>query len=76
MKFSDLLLIICGANTLKLKSLKVWHLTTFFTKYFTSVHPSIDPLSYSVPEDSLSIGNGVLNEFGGKTRSYQPMLQS
>ena len=28
------------------------------------------------PENNTSIGNGVLNIFGGKTRSYQPMLQS
>ena len=42
MKFSHLSLIICGAETLKLKSLKVRQLTTFFKTDFTSVHSSFD----------------------------------
>ena len=31
---------------------------------------------YSVPEDNPFIANGVLNVIGGKTRCYQPILQS
>ena len=37
-----------------------------------SVHCSIHPFDrpiLSVPEDSPSLGNGVLNVFGGKIRS-------
>ena len=42
-KFSDLLLIVCGAKTLKLKSLKVQHLATFFRKYFMPVQSKMEP---------------------------------
>ena len=58
-------------ETLKLKSL-----TTFLSG---PVHSSIDPFDRPIAfqlEDNPSKGNRVLNIFGGKTRSYQPMLQS
>ena len=37
------MLIVCGAKTLKLTSLKVQHLTNFFRKDFMSVQSKIEP---------------------------------
>ena len=61
-KFSDLLLIVCGTKTLKLKSIKVQHLTTFFRKDFISMQLRYNHLNdLWGPRGQPSIGNGVFN---------------